>query len=137
MQSNVRSVGSRPTSWIESQAPVGVRFVRGGRVVSHLELGVRESVCTERLRAAILERLFQLRVQLVRWERAVEDSLDLHRLILVEFDGASLEPSRRGSIAAELRGLVTELLGAVPSANVVHEPLASNVAPLRVGIVAA
>ncbi|MCA9641338.1 MAG: hypothetical protein KC492_11610, partial [Myxococcales bacterium] len=102
MDSNTRAWKPRPATWIEEQAQVGVRFVRGGRVVSHLELGLRDPLCAERLRDAVLSRLFQLRVQLVRWERAAEDSFDLHRLTLAEFDGGSLEPARRGNIAAEL-----------------------------------
>ncbi|MEZ4370365.1 MAG: hypothetical protein R3B07_06050 [Polyangiaceae bacterium] len=138
MNSNLRASNQRSAAWIEEHALVGVRFVRGGRVVSHLELGVRERVCAERLREAVLARLFQLRVQLVRWERALEDSIELHRLALVEFDGASLEPSRRGSIAAELRALVQELMSAGSPSRVVSvsRPVAT-VASIRAGVVAA
>lgn len=128
-----------PATWIEEQALVGVRFVRGGRVVSHLELGLRGRICAESLREAVVQRLFQLRVQLVRWERAVEDRLDLHRLTLVEFDGGSLEPSRRGSIAAELRSLVHDLARA-PQKSWPAEtkaPKTAAIARLRVGVVAA
>lgn len=127
---------SRRSSWIEQQAAVGVRFVRGGRVVSYLELGVREDLCSERLRDAVLQRLFQLRVQLVRWERAVEDSVDLHRLTLVEFDGGSLEANRRGSIASELRRLVLDLVGAGRVAQV-SPTRQGTVTSLRVGVAAA
>lgn len=136
-----RAQSDADDEWICRKQAVGVRYVRGGTVVSSLEIGILQPQAPRDLEAAVRERLFQLRVQLVGWEgSAARRGVLVQRLRVADFDGAPLSLSRKGRLAAELRDLAARLLdqqktkaGLVPdqAAGAELRAVASAVRPIR------
>jgi UTP:GlnB (protein PII) uridylyltransferase len=81
-----------------------VRFVESGRsILSRLEI---EAVDRPELVSSLTEALFNLRIQIVRFETRVAGASVRAELFVVEFDGAAIGVGRR----AEIQLIVLEVV---------------------------
>jgi hypothetical protein len=85
-------------------AQSSVRFVEGvGRILSELEI---ETVDRAELASVLTETLFNLRIQIVRFEVRQRARRLQARLAIVEFDGAHITPSRRAEVQAAVLSVI-------------------------------
>ena len=96
-----------------------VRFVETeSRILSRLDVS---ALAQPRLLRALTDALFNLRVQLVRYETRVSGERVRAQLYIVEFDGAPISPRRRSAVQAAVMHAIEEAR-AEAHAPVTHAP---------------